>query len=171
MTYWRDMANVAIVSPWLSDIGNDFERLRCILAPCDTTVIGSDGKLLRAHSAVLAASSQILKHQLAVCVDVGAPLTVNVDGVSGYIWGMILRFMYTGESELKNAIEAKCILHAGEVLGIEALSDISRRFMDKIMCRLESEGRRSVKGLIDDVETLVSKCSAAETICSQALQN
>ena len=38
---------------------------------------------------------------------IGAPLTVKVEDITGYIWGFILRFMYTGDCELKNAIEAQ----------------------------------------------------------------
>ena len=64
-----------------------------------------------------------------MCVDVGAPLTVKVGDITGYIWGFILRFMYTGQCELKNAIEAKWILHAAEVLGVDALSDVGRRLI------------------------------------------
>ena len=92
----------------------------------DTTVIGSDGLALLAHSDVLAATSAALRTQLHG----DAPLTVHIDGISGHIWNFVLQFIYSGTTVPTNALEAEGILFAGEALDIPALAYIGRNFKD-----------------------------------------
>ena len=124
------MTTTSSSSVWPSELCGNFHRMRDDMALCDTTVIGSDGETLCAHSAVLAASSDLLKAHLIVCLEDDAPFTVHVNGISGYLWDLVLRFIYSGKTEPKNTLEAQGVLHAGEVLGIEPLADIGRQFLD-----------------------------------------
>ena len=105
---------------------NNVGRRRSRSSKFDTTVIGSDGLALFAHSDVLAASSATLRTQLHG----DAPLTVHIDGISGHIWNFVLQFMYSGKTTPTNALEAEGILFAGEALDIPALVDIGRNFKD-----------------------------------------
>ena len=125
-----DMATTSPSSVWPSELCGNFYRLRCDMTLCDTTVIGSDGETLRAHSAVLAASSDLLKTQLIACREDDAPFTVHVNGMSGHLWDLVLRFIYSGKTEPKNTLEARGILHAGETLGIEPLADVGLGFLE-----------------------------------------
>ncbi|KAI0218196.1 hypothetical protein LSAT2_030082 [Lamellibrachia satsuma] len=128
---------------WQTELCDNIDRLRSNSELCDTTVIGSDGQTVFAHSALLAASSQTLKTQLVEHLHEGAPLTVYVDGISGYIWNFVLQFIYSGKIQPTNILEAESILQAGEALDIEALTDIGHKFMNDYMLELDYCGHPS----------------------------
>ena len=133
----RDVTTTMV---WQTELCNNFDRLRSESELYDTTVIGSDGQTLFAHSALLAASSQKLKTQLVAHLQEGAPLSVHVDGISGHIWNFVLQFIYSGKTQPTNIHEAEGIMQAGETLDIEALADIGRKFMEDNKLELDYTG-------------------------------
>ena len=150
----RDVTTTMV---WQTELCNNFNRLRSESELYDTTVIGSDGQTVFAHSALLAASSQMLKTQLVAHLQEGAPLTVYVDGLSGHIWNFVLQFIYSGKTQPTNILEAESILQAGEALDIEALTDIGHKFMNDYMLELDYCGHPVIQSNQSNVAVVHSK--------------
>jgi len=62
---------------------------------CDTVIVVDDGQL-RAHSAVLAATSSLFKAALKAD-DSAVEHTVILAGVSSYVAKIVMQFIYTGD--------------------------------------------------------------------------
>ena len=103
---------------WPGMLCGSIDSLRQREAFCDTEVVGSDGHKQLAHSCVLASSSPILSKQL---LSNTPPYSIYVKGISGHTWSYLLRFMYTGETQPANMLQAEMILEAGKQLDIEPL--------------------------------------------------
>lgn len=69
-----------------------FQKAGCF---CDTVIVVDDGQL-RAHSAVLAAASPLIKAALKVDRN-SAEHTVILSGVGSYVANIVLQFIYTGD--------------------------------------------------------------------------
>ena len=94
------------------------DYLRQRRAFCDTEIVGSDGYKQYAHSFVLISSSPVLSEQLIANTP---PYSIYVPGIAGPTWTYLLRFMYTGETQPTNMLQAELILEAGKQLDFEPL--------------------------------------------------
>ena len=74
---------------------------------------------------MLASASPALRRQLALQQP---PYTVYIEGISGYLWQVILHFIYVGEMCPLNDFEAVAVTAAGTRLGMESLSRNATRF-------------------------------------------
>jgi len=88
---------------------------------CDTVIVVDDGQL-RAHSAVLAATSPLIKAALKAGDSAGEH-TVILTGVGSYVANVVLQFIYTGDVVipddclgLDKVTEILCVL---QELGLE----------------------------------------------------
>lgn len=110
---------------WPSMLCANIENLRDKNILCDTEVVGSDGRKQWAHSCVLASASPVLHDQL---IGKTAPYSVYVEGISGHIWEYVLRFLYIGEMQSSNKLEAEMILEAAQKLNIEPLGTLDQEW-------------------------------------------
>ena len=77
---------------WCSYLCRTLDTLRRTSAFSDVTISTDDGRILRAHSCVLAAASPVLKTELA-----SGQRRLDIPGISGDTWETVLSFVYTGE--------------------------------------------------------------------------
>ena len=90
---------------WCSYLCRTLDTLRRTSAFSDVTISAEDGRILRAHSCVLAAASPVLKTELA-----SGQRRLDIPDISGDTWETVLSFVYTGEVTGVN-VEGMAKLH------------------------------------------------------------
>ena len=116
---------------WGRNCSHDLATMREKGILCDTTIIGSDNRKMKAHACVLAAASPILKTLLA---NRRGCKTIKSE-ISSHLWQMILKFVYTSEVlvPLDDIMSLKDIHHAAKALDIVGLRDAAREFISEDM--------------------------------------
>ena len=125
---------------------------------CDTVLMGCDGQAQTAHSFVLAVASPVLKQQLVTRPHTNK-YNLCLSGISGYVWKLILQFIYNGKIDLCNKLEADCVIKAAIELDILQLRLVAEQYLMSQQNVHLSEGPMDVT----HAETLAAKeeCNAA----------
>jgi len=104
---------------WCVSLCSSLDSLRQNSAFLDVIISADDGRILRAHTCVLAAASSVLKTELSAHCH-----QLHIPGISGQTWEAVLHFIYTGEIQVTKAQEVANLLKACHRLGLAKLANM-----------------------------------------------
>ena len=102
---------------WCVSLCSSLDSLRQNSAFLDVIISAEDGRILRAHTCVLAAASSVLKTAMSAHCH-----QLHIPGISGETWESVLHFIYTGEVQITKAQKVANLLKAGHRLGLVKLA-------------------------------------------------
>ena len=143
---------------WCSYLCRTLDTLRRTSAFSDVTISADDGRILRAHSCVLAAASPVLKTQLAA-----GRRRLDIPGISGDTWESVLSFVYTGEVTGVDVEGMASLLKACQHLCLRSEFDVD----SELQASTNDELRQPVIPPKDGFDTRV--CSGAFINCRLSL--
>lgn len=104
---------------WCKSLCHTLNTLRESSMFSDVIIRADNGRIFRAHTCILAASSCVLKAQL-----LRSQHYVDIPNITEHMWQVLLQFMYSGTVEIGDVVEIPSIVEIGKQLQLTELVSV-----------------------------------------------